>query len=141
MERPPRSTSAESSSAECARFLNHCVKIATKISLFRAVEFGLGRLTFRRSIALIENRSMPLAAGACSAWRGIDRQGLVFSNRPSRRKAIQGIVIEWKIPGGRRGANRGEHWRRDESIQARRRSKPLDDGGLSRVFFDASRGF
>jgi len=36
----------------------------------------------------------------------------------------------------RRGANRG-----GGVIQARRRSKPVDDDGLSRVFFDARRGF
>ncbi len=66
-------------------FLTAVLKLQQKL-LFSRVEFGLGRLTFRRSIALTENQSTPLAAGACSAWRLIDRQGLVVSNRPSRRK-------------------------------------------------------
>jgi hypothetical protein len=40
------------------------------------------------------------------------------------------------------GRTAADNWRGDESIQARRRSKPFDDdGGLSRVFFDARRGF
>jgi hypothetical protein len=47
-----------------------------------------------------------------------------------------------KVSAAAGGANGRKGSWRDESIQARRRSKPFDDdGGLSRVFFDARRGF